>query len=65
MAMTGQLQSACDIAKDERVTVQAVYDAMRRGEITPAVTTKGGRKLFTPEEVERWKSKRAMRKRAR
>lgn len=60
-----ELHSAGDIAKAEGVTVQAVYEAIRRGEITPSVTTKGGRKLFTGDEVKRYQDKRAERKAAR
>ncbi len=54
----GELQSAIDIAKSERLTPQAVYDAMKRGELTPSITTKGGRMLFTGEEVDRWRAYR-------
>jgi hypothetical protein len=60
-----ELHSAGDIAKNEKLTVQAVYEAMRRGEITPAIVTKGGRMLYTAEEVQRWREKRAARRNAK
>jgi len=60
-----ELHSAGDIAKVESITIQAVYEAMRRGEITPTVVTKGGRMLYTAEEVQRWRARRAARRNAK
>jgi len=57
--------SASDISKDNRLTTQAIYEAVRRGELTPSIMTKGGRMLFTTEETSRWEAKRRARIEAR
>jgi predicted site-specific integrase-resolvase len=57
-----ELQSAIDIAKEEQLSPQALYEEVRRGRLTPSFVTKGGRMLFNDEEVQRWKKDRAARK---
>ena len=60
-----ELFSTGDVAKVEGITHQAVYQAIRRGEIKPTTTTRGGRILFTDAEVKRYQDKRAARKAAK
>ena len=50
-----------DIAKLEGVTPACIRQCIRRGELRPDIVLSTGARLFTREEVERWRRARAAR----
>jgi hypothetical protein len=51
-----------DIAKEIKLTNQAIVNATREGRLTPTAKTVGGITLYSPDEVRRFVEQRARRK---